>query len=52
MFRQREQQLAEPARQWSAANPNGGRSEYTATDEINGAAFDSNDQAKSLLGDQ
>ncbi|MFE1403690.1 hypothetical protein ACFW5D_08465 [Streptomyces sp. NPDC058770] len=52
VFGQREQQLAELARQWEAANPNSGRSTYTATDEINGAAFDGNHRAKGLVGDQ
>ncbi|WPW29164.1 hypothetical protein P6B95_18425 [Streptomyces atratus] len=51
-FGQREQQLAELARQWEAKNPDSGRSVYTATDDINGAAFDGNDRAKGLLGDQ
>ncbi|MFF3732652.1 hypothetical protein ACFYXM_20570 [Streptomyces sp. NPDC002476] len=52
VFGQREQQLAELARQWVAVNPDNGLSDFTAANEINGAAFDGNHRAKGLVGDQ
>ncbi|MFD9428843.1 MULTISPECIES: hypothetical protein [unclassified Streptomyces] len=52
VFTQREQQLSELARQWSAVNPAHGQNAYTLTTDINAAAFDGNARARGLSGDQ
>ncbi|MFG2877810.1 hypothetical protein ACGFYU_22895 [Streptomyces sp. NPDC048337] len=51
-FTVREHQLQALADEWAKANPNAGNNRYVLTDEINGAAFDGNDRAAALAGDQ
>ncbi|WP_405796949.1 hypothetical protein [Streptomyces sp. NBC_01506] len=51
-FTSRENQLKALAEEWGKANPGHTNSAYTLTDEINRAAFNGNDRANGLAGDQ
>ncbi|MGE7389043.1 hypothetical protein ACQKM2_26565 [Streptomyces sp. NPDC004126] len=51
-FTARERQLQALADEWAKVNPSGGNSRYVLTSEINGAAFDGNQKAQGLAGDQ
>lgn len=55
MFGGREQELAQLAKVWEKRYPgqtgHGGFDDYTLVDKINGAAFDGNQRAKGLAGD-
>ncbi|MEU9014138.1 hypothetical protein AB0D12_31095 [Streptomyces sp. NPDC048479] len=51
-FTAREHQLQALADQWAKANPNNANNRYTLTNEINTAAFNGNDRAQGLAGDQ
>ena len=52
VFTGRENQLQALADEWAKANPDNSNNRYTLTNEINGAAFDGNDRANGLAGDQ
>lgn len=51
-FTARENQLQALADEWAKANPNHANNRYTLTNEINTAAFNGNDRAQGLAGDQ
>ncbi|MFI8266358.1 hypothetical protein [Streptomyces sp. NPDC085665] len=51
-FTARERQLQALADEWAEVNPSGGNNRYVLTSEINGAAFDGNQKAQGLAGDQ
>ncbi|MFF1482600.1 hypothetical protein ACFVYD_34495 [Streptomyces sp. NPDC058301] len=51
-FAVRERQLQALADEWIKAHPDSGTSRYVLTTDINGAAFDGNQRAQGLAGDQ